>query len=182
MKNSEYFSADELQERWQLKPIDLLKLVREKRINWFMEEDFFPPEAKTGSDPDLWYLWLKRKYTKKFQTESFLLGNLHFLFFKKEDVEKFERENPNYILQSVTENANHVSKQHQQARERCREVASRLLKENPKLMIHEALIHEDMIPVSKKENGKYYGDDTIRGYIKDLFPKEARKPGRRPKN
>lgn len=71
----------------------------------------------------------------------------------------------------------HVSRQHQQARGRCRDVASRLLKQNPKLMICEAIDHDEMQKVSKRDNGKYYLENAIRGWIKDLFPDEVRKQG-----
>lgn len=96
MENSSYFDSEELVTRWQIKPFDLLALIKSGKITWFMEEDFFT------SDP---FLKLKRKTERKILTESFLIGNLHFLFFKKDEIYNFEKTNPEYQPQATPLNA-----------------------------------------------------------------------------
>ncbi len=80
----------------------------------------------------------------------------------------------------VTEN--HVSKPHQKAKERCREIAKQILKEKPDIdTISEAIFDDRMTEAATKADGDMYSEKVIRGWIKDLFPDKARKPGRRPK-
>ena len=96
------------------------------------------------------------------------------------DLERFFVPPANIKKDFVTEN--HVSKQHQQAKERCREVAAALLKENPKIQIIDAIFHDKMSKVAQKPDGSLYTEKAIRGWINDLFPDESRKGGIRPKN
>ena len=183
MKNSEYLSAADLEDRWQIQNYDLLKMVKEERIKWFMEEDFF--SSSTERPSDAFCRKMKWQVEKEYRTREFLLGNLNYVFFKKSDIEAFEEKNPKYKPQDVEEKhllpAKHVSKQHQQAKERCREVAETLLKINPKIQIAEAIFHDEMNEAAKKPDGSLYTEKAIRGWIKDSFPADARKPGRRPK-
>jgi hypothetical protein len=58
-------------------------------------------------------------------------------------------------------------------------VAKKLIKQNPKITIADAIRHKDMKNVSKRKDGKSYVEKTIRGWIKDLWLPEQRKPGRR---
>lgn len=75
-------------------------------------------------------------------------------------------------------NPNHVSSRHQQAKKDCREVARRLLEEKPNITISEAIDHQEMIGASERENGNCYLEKTVRNWINDLWPDEARRPGR----
>jgi hypothetical protein len=68
---------------------------------------------------------------------------------------------------------------HQEARIKCREVAEKLREQNPPITIADAIKHKNMKEVSKKKDGSFYSDKTIRDWIKDLWPPEMRKPGRR---
>ena len=62
---------------------------------------------------------------------------------------------------------------------KCREVAKKLIEQNPKKTIADAIRHDDMKNVSKRKDGNSYTEKTIRNWIKDLWPDEQRKPGRR---
>ena len=76
----------------------------------------------------------------------------------------------------------HVSRQHQQAKERCREIAKQILKENPRIdTVKEAIFDDRMTEAATKTDGDMYAERVIHDWIKDLFPKKARRPGKRPK-
>ena len=49
------------------------------------------------------------------------------------------------------------------------------------MTIDEAIWDDRMTQAATKVNGEMYAPKTIRDWIKDLFPEEARKPGRRSK-
>lgn len=67
----------------------------------------------------------------------------------------------------------------QKDREKCKEVARKLREQNPTITIAAAIRHKDMKEVSKKNDGKFYLEDTIRGWIKTLWPDKLRKRGRK---
>lgn len=72
------------------------------------------------------------------------------------------------------------SNKHQQARKRCREVAHELIKKDPQIdSIKIAIDNPRMQEAATRENGAKYQDKTIRNWIKNLFPKHARRHGRR---
>ena len=97
------------------------------------------------------------------------------LFFKRAEVEHFEKMEANK-RSKATKRKKGPS---QIAKDKCREVAKKLREQNPIITIASAIRHKDMIEVSKKKDESYYLEDTIRGWIKDLWPEELRKPGRR---
>ncbi|RJP94032.1 MAG: hypothetical protein C4518_04565 [Desulfobacteraceae bacterium] len=103
--------------------------------------------------------------------------HLKNLIFKREDIiDCFSLHN------KVEISKDHVSRAHQQARDRCRDVARQILKENPKMdTIGEAIWDKRMMEAATKDTGYNYSKKTIRGWIKDLFPDTARRPGKRPK-
>jgi hypothetical protein len=70
----------------------------------------------------------------------------------------------------------------QKAKAECRKIALQLLKEKPKIMINDAIFDDRMSKAATKRNGYMYAEKTIRNWIKDLFPDEARSTGRRPKS
>lgn len=76
----------------------------------------------------------------------------------------------------------HVSNQHKQKKEQCRKIAKQILKEEPNIdTISKAIWDNRMTAAATKDTGENYAERTIRGWIKDLFPATARKPGKRPK-
>jgi hypothetical protein len=65
------------------------------------------------------------------------------------------------------------------AKERCREVAAKIWEEDPDITIRGMSERPEILEVTKRPDGLYYLERTIRGWIKDLCPN--RSPGRRPK-
>lgn len=76
MKNTQYLSAEEVLARWQIKPFDLLEMVKNGVIAW-----------KTDRHMELAFL--------------FDLKDLQSIFFTKTDVEAFEKEHPEYLPQNA---------------------------------------------------------------------------------
>lgn len=67
----------------------------------------------------------------------------------------------------------------QKAKNKCRDVAKKLREKNPNITIAAAIRHKYMMEVSKKKDGNHYVEKVVRDWIKDLWPEEMRKPGRR---
>jgi len=91
------------------------------------------------------------------------------------------------LYQAAQEKESTIPKKHpasisREAKRNCRKVATQILKEKPGIMtIDEAIWDDRMTQAATKVNGEMYAPKTIRDWIKDLFPEEARKPGRRSK-
>jgi hypothetical protein len=107
------------------------------------------------------------------------------MLFRKNDIDDFEKIHSDLLTEIFTEpqavgNATKEKRlRHNQiAKQKCREIAAKLWKEDPTLTIVDMSENDKILEVTKQKNGKYYNDDTIRRWIKDLNPNP--KPGRRP--
>ena len=67
----------------------------------------------------------------------------------------------------------------QRCKSLCRTVAQQFWDEDATITIADMIKKKEIIEVSKKSNGKLYGEDTVHNWIMNLCPN--RDPGRRPK-
>ena len=140
-----------------------------RRICYFRSADqrSTNPSALFGRKPfNLWPL-VEIGYYNLFST----------VLFRLKDVEIFEKEHPEILSTSPKEQKvlNWRDKQWQ----KCRKIAEQIWEVEPTLTIKSMIEREELIEPSKKKNGKFYADKTIREWINDLCPN--RKPGRRSK-
>ena len=68
----------------------------------------------------------------------------------------------------------------QKARIESRKIAKKIWNQDPKITIKDMIEHSEIIEVTKKKNGIFYTEKTVRDWIKDLSPN--RSPGRPKKN
>lgn len=89
--------------------------------------------------------------------------------FNLKDVEKFEREQVLKPQKKLRASQKHKNE--------CRKVAAKLWEKYPSMTIADMINQNEMIEVSKKSDGKFYVDKTVRNWIKELCPN--RSAGRR---
>jgi hypothetical protein len=65
----------------------------------------------------------------------------------------------------------------QLAKRKCGNIAEKIWEKDPQITIAEMINHPDLIPHTKKKDGKFYAEKTVRNWIKELCP--DRSPGRR---
>ena len=168
-ENSSYYTAQELCEKWRVKLADIYDFIYSRRIRCVSGRNlqfyFEPPNIEAVS----------KGLFPKDSVEAF---EKQWPGFKQEnDIEK-TKDTPPDKEKFITKN--HVSQQSQISKEKCRDVAKELLKENQNITIADAIRSDKMAVASEKgTKGDMYTDAIIRGWINDLFPNN--KPGRRPK-
>jgi hypothetical protein len=102
-----------------------------------------------------------------------------YLIFKLSDIDLFEKGH------SISDKENHQLNEEvkaelrpsQKHRVRCRAIAELIWKSKPDTTIADMAINNEITGIACE--GKLYGENTIRDWIKDLCPNRA--PGRRPK-
>jgi hypothetical protein len=105
--------------------------------------------------------------------------DLSYLLFRLSDTKEFESEHPEIVSGRIDDKKPEKKLRPNQIHKiKCREVAQRLWEENPAITIREIGDMPEIMEVSKRTDGNYYSEKTIRNWIKDLCP--DRSPGRRP--
>lgn len=121
--------------------------------------------------------------------ETITYDNVYDFFYKKEDIEKFlkpleeQKANPLPADQAATlPPVKTIEPKYatpdQEKKYDAREIAKKYIDGCKKGSVPS--IKEAVAKVKAKLAGSHYTEDTIRNWIKDLFPPESRKPGLRP--
>jgi len=72
-----------------------------------------------------------------------------------------------------------IDTENQEDREECRKIANRYIKDCEKKSLT-PIIADAVIKIKEESMKSRYKKETIHNWIKDLFPEESRKPGRKP--
>jgi hypothetical protein len=164
-KSAKVIDEAGLMERWGMSKIELWEMQISCSLS------VADPLGKIIQDFD-WVI-------DRFPIERTSHGDL-IVYFKLSDIEKIEKE---YGIEPKTSPII-VTKEKklrpvQLHRIKCREVAEKLWGKHPNMTIADMIEQKEILSVSKKTNGKYYLEKTIRNWINDLCP--DRSPGRRRK-
>jgi len=121
--------------------------------------DFEMPESKNLENMLLWCLtnaWYPEDHVKTVDAE----------------ITPASVDNTHGHNQPVGESAEKASKEHPRERHRrqTRSVAKRLWDKHPSMSVPEMAQHPDVMEASKKTNGNYYAEKTVKVWIKDLNP------------
>jgi hypothetical protein len=121
-----------------------------------------------SDDPNciLWKYFIKPREEKVIKK---LCDKMTEAVFKLKDVEKFEGEQVLKPQKKLRPNQKHKIE--------CRKVAGILWKKYPNMTIADIINRNEIIEVSKKNDGNLYTEKTVRNWIKDLCP--DRSAGRR---
>jgi len=111
------------------------------------------------------YSWENYNLPSKSEKASQVIKSLVNYLYKKSDVKKF------FTVKKLRHD--------QKARLEARKIAEKIWKKERDLTIEDMITREKIIGVTKKKNGKFYSEKTVRNWINELAPN--RKPGRRPK-
>ena len=181
---NKYFTADEIQKKYGIKDFELFEEIK-NGLPVYSKGDPEKPLKPDQIEIDEFIYQERKEALNEHRTNfksyigSWIPYHIKDCLFLDQDLEKIGCK-VDTKKELVTKN--HISRRHQKARERCRDVTAALLQENPKILIADAIFSDRMSEAAKKIDGSLYTEKIIRGWIKDLFPAETRKPGRRPKN
>jgi len=180
-----HITGKKLMERWNMDGYDVLQVM--KKVNHSPEDWESKNPLSDGSfntKVGFAELLIAKDIPKDLDIK---ISSFQFALSRIEEIEKKfnflpEKQTDPYPKEESQADEGLIKKKlrpNQRAKNKCREVARNLIKRNPTITIAAAIRHEDMIEVLKKKDGSLYLDDTVRGWIKVLWPEKLRKPGRR---
>ena len=148
-------SGKDLMMRWDIADAELLDIVADHRLG--------------ATDP----VGVPLGFSEIEQLLSTGCINESDLLFKVDDVERFEKEHgikPTDKAIGMPKKPKHDAL----CKQRCREIAQKIWKKDPTITIHAIGEMEEILAVTKRQDGDLYAEKTIRKWIKDLNPNKGR--------
>ena len=148
-------SGKDLMMRWDIADAELLDIVADHRLG--------------ATDP----VGVSLDFSEIEQLLSTGCINESDLQFKVDDVERFEKEHgikPTDKAIGIPKKPKHDAL----CKQRCREIAQEIWKKDPAITIQAIGEMEEILAVTKRQDGDFYTDKTIRRWIKNLNPNKGR--------